>query len=74
MSTREMAYSILEHLSEEQLVAFVNLFKDFYPNEDEAQAERDSAFKRLESLRRPGTHDIDEKKELEEYRREKYGL
>ena len=32
MSTREMAYSILEHLSEEQLVAFVNLFKDFYPN------------------------------------------
>ena len=74
MSTKEMAYSILEHLSEEQLKAFVELFKSFYQNEDLEQAERDTAFKRLESLRRPGTHDIDEKKELEEYRREKYGV
>ena len=74
MSTRDMAYSIIEHLNEEQLKAFVELFKSFYPNIDSEQAERDSAFKRLESRRRPGTHDIDEKKELEEYRREKYGV
>lgn len=31
MSTKEMAYSILEQLTEEQLIGFVLLFVKYYP-------------------------------------------
>ena len=31
MSTKEMAYYILDHLSEEQLEGFVALFKRYFP-------------------------------------------
>ena len=31
MSTKEIAYTILDNLNEEQLKAFVALFKDYYP-------------------------------------------
>ena len=63
MSTKEMAYSILEQLSEEQLKGFIALFSGVYPNKDDndAQARRDEAFRNLESLR-ISVPDFDEKK------------
>ena len=74
MSTKEIAYSILERLSEEQLKGFIALFSGVYPDKDDndAQARRDEAFQRLEKMRRPMPN-LDEKKELAEYREEKYG-
>jgi len=72
MSTKEIAYTILDNLNEEQLKAFVALFKDYYPNEDIEQARRDEAFRKLESMRKR-VIGLDDKKELAEYREEKYG-
>ena len=37
MSTKEIAYTILDNLNEEQLKAFVALFKDYYPNPDKLE-------------------------------------
>ena len=75
MSTKEMAYSILEQLSEEQLKGFIALFSGVYPNKDDndAQARRDEAFRNLEALR-ISVSDFDEKKELDEYRKERFGV
>ena len=75
MSTKEMAYSILEQLSEEQLKGFIALFSGVYPNKDDndAQARRDEAFRNLEALR-ISVPDFDEKKELDEYRKERFGI
>ena len=67
-----MAYSIFEQLSEEQLKGFILMFRDIYPVRDDEQKVREEAFNRLESLRK-SNHDLDEKKELAEYRIEKYG-
>lgn len=75
MSTRELAYSIFEQLTEEELEGFVALFRRVHPpkNDDSAaQARRDEAFRRLEKLRK-NIPDFDEKKALAEYREEKYG-
>ena len=73
MSTREMAYQIFEQLNEEQLKGFIAMFREIYPVKDDEQKIRDEAFETLESLRR-SVPDFDEKKELEEYRKEKYGI
>lgn len=72
MSTKEIAYSILEQLSEEQLKGFIALFQGVYPTKDDDQAKRDEAFGKLQSMRKR-IPDLDEKKELAEYREEKYG-
>ena len=74
MSTKEMAYSILEQLTEEELQGFVALFRRVHPpkTDDDDIAERRAAFERLEKMCRP-IPDLDEKKELAEYREEKYG-
>ena len=74
MSTKEIAYSILERLSEEQLKGFIALFSSIYPDTEnnDAQARRDEAFRNLETLR-ISAPDFDEKKELEEDRKEKFG-
>lgn len=77
MSTKEIAYTIFEKLSEEQLKGFIAMFKEYYPAVDEQKDQQlqSDAFIRLNSMIRPGTHSItDDKKELEEYRREKYGI
>lgn len=71
MSTREIAYNIFQQLTEEELTGFVMIFSKLHPQEEEKTT---SAFERLQTMIRPGTHDIDEKKELEQYRKEKYGL
>ena len=42
------------------------------PNEDVEQARRDEAFRKLESMRKR-VIGLDDKKELAEYREEKYG-
>ena len=73
MSTREMAYNIFLRLSEEQLKEFIAMFREQYPIEDEDQQRRDIAFEKLEALRR-SVPDFDEEKELEEYRKERYGV
>lgn len=74
MSTKEMAYSILEKFSEEELERFVAYFGIIYPVSDakEELTEKQKAFQQLESIIR-NIPDLDEKKELAEYREEKYG-
>ena len=72
MSTREMAYSIFEQLTDEELQGFIALFKRLYLLEDDDMKERQAAFGRLEKMCRY-VPDFDAKKELEEYRQEKYG-
>ena len=74
MSTRDIAYSIFEQLTEEELEGFVALFRRVHPPkaDDIDQARRDEAFNVLESLVK-NVPDLDEKKELAEYREDKYG-
>ncbi len=73
MSTRDIAYSIFNRLSEEQLKGFIAMFRELYPVVDEDQNKRDIAFQKLQALRR-SVPEFDENKELEEYRKEKYGI
>jgi len=73
MSTKEMAYKIIEHLTEEQLQGFINLFGAIIQSEDKKQEERDNAFKQLQHLRK-SVNNFDEKKELDEYRKEKFNI
>ena len=72
MSTREMAYSIFEQLTENELQGFIALFSRAFPPKDDDLAVRRAAFERMEELCRY-IPDLDEMKELEEYREEKYG-
>ena len=75
MSTKEIAYSIFEQLTEEELEGFVALFRRIHPPKtvDTDQARRDEAFRNLEALR-ISVPDFDEKKELDEYRKERFGI
>ena len=73
MSTREIAYSIIDQFTEEELEKFVAKYRKEPPkSEEEDLRERRKAFEELEKLRRY-IPDLDEKKELDEYRMEKYG-
>ena len=74
MSTRETAYSIFQQLTDDELEGFVLIFSKLHPQKTVDPAESKTAFESLQSMIRPGTHDIDEKKELEQYRKEKYGI
>ena len=65
MSTRDIAYSIFNRLSEEQLKGFIAMFREIYPVYDEDSINRETAFEKLQSLRR-SVPDFDEDKELEE--------
>lgn len=75
MNTRELAYSIFEQLTDEELEGFVALFRRIHPPkvEDIDQKKRDEAFNTLESLRK-SVSDFDEKKALAEYRKEKFDV
>lgn len=68
MSTREIAAGILDRLSEEQLKGFIALFGGAAQD----PSDREAAFERLEKMRKR-IPDLDEKKELSEYRQERYG-
>ena len=70
MSTRDIAAQILNRLTEEQLKGFIALFHDILPTKEDNSAKREEAFDRLDKMRR-NIPDLDEKKELEEYRRER---
>lgn len=72
MSTRDIAYDIFNRLSEEQLQGFVQMFGQFFPTEPSETAKKMEAFRALEALRQP--MQIDEKAELDAWRKEKYGL
>lgn len=70
---RKDAMNLLEQIPEDKLYFIVQIMQGvsgLYGTED--QAVRDSAFEKLESLRRKIPH-LDYDKELESYREEKYG-
>ena len=73
MSTKEIAFEIFNRLSEEQLQGFIALFRDMYPVDDDDDQKRETAFENLQKLRR-NIPDIDEKKELDEYRTMRFGI
>ena len=88
MSSFEMAHQIVNQMNDEQLQGFILLFgglvrstKDFLLEEKSSAfeqerldlEERKKAFETLEKLCRH-IPDIDEKKELEEYRTQRYGI
>ena len=73
MNTKEIAYKIIEHLTEEQLKGFISLFGAIYSKEDDEQKKRNNAFAQLQSLRK-SVPNFDEKKELDEYRKEKFNI
>ncbi len=72
MSTKEIAYSIFEQLTEDELQGFIALFRRAYPPKSNDLASQRAAFERLEKLCRY-IPELDERKELAEYREEKYG-
>ena len=47
MSTRELAYSIVDKLTDEQLIGFILLFKDIVPNEDLLNAETEAVLNNI---------------------------
>ena len=73
MSTKELAYSIFSRLSEEQLKGFIAMFKGLYPVDEENLQSKTDAFEKLQALRRT-IPDLDENKELDEYRSARYGI
>lgn len=73
MNTKDIAYSIINKLSEGQLKGFIAMFSEFYSISDDKFTEKEKAFEELEKLRRP-IPDIDEKTELNNWRAEKYSI
>ena len=73
MSIKEIAFEIFNRLSEKQLQGFIALFSDLYPVDDDDAQKRERAFENLQKLRR-NIPDIDEKKELDEYRTMRFGI
>lgn len=71
MNTREIAYSIFEQLDEEELQGFITLFQKAYPPKTDDINECLKAFERMKEVCRY-IPELDEKKELAEYREEKY--
>lgn len=53
MSTREIAYNIFNHLTEEQLQGFIQLFSGLYSDTGTDSARKMAAFEELEKLRTP---------------------
>lgn len=78
MSTREMALSLLEHLSDSDLQMFLSLFGRLYPQDASGDKveKTDSmvAFQELDSLiERIPAFSVDENAARDEYFKEKYG-
>ena len=74
MTTRERAYDIFSRLSEEQLEGFISLFGIYYkPIDDNNDDVKKRAYSELKSMIL-SIPDLDEKKELSEYREERYGI
>lgn len=62
MSTKEIAYSIIDGMNEEQLSAFIVLFKDFakIPNKETLEAMREVEDMKLHHEKYKGYNDVDE--------------
>ena len=95
MSTREIAMSLFDRLTEQDMHLFIELFGRYYhlpqavsdeghtvpedknmtasPEEDADISARLTALERMKKMSRY-IPDLDEKKELAEYREEKYGI
>lgn len=71
MSTREIAYSIFEQLTEEELEGFVALFRNLHPPKKNDNTERMAAFERMKTMCRE-IPNLNDEKELAEYREKKY--
>ena len=71
---RQDAIRMVENMSENKLPYLIQILQGMEGlfSQDEVSGNQ-AAFETLERLRRP-IPDLDEKKELEEYRKEKYGL
>lgn len=77
MSTREMAFSLLEHLSESDLLMFLSIFGRLYPQDAASKNQEDSiqAFRELDSLiEHISAFSVDEDAERDQYFKEKYGV
>ena len=76
MSTRDIAYSIFNQLNEQQLEGFINMFSRFFPTTENTSTDKSdsrlAAFAELDAMTKK-VNDLDYEKELEEYRKEKYG-
>ena len=73
MSTRERVHTMVDRLTEEQLLALLVIFGNTGNDESEDMAKRKAAYEKMRSLIKPV--DIpDEKEALAEYRRERYGI
>ena len=78
MSTREIAYSIIDRLSEKQLRGFIAMFGESdHDDEDKVrfEAERRKSMAAFEELQKmiKEVPDLDYDKALAEYRDERYG-
>lgn len=67
MSTREIAYSIFEQLSENELQGFIALFSKAYPPKNDETTRKYAAFESLKRLCRY-IPDLDEQTELAQKR------
>jgi len=66
-----MAYSIFQQLSEKQLMEFIEMFSEIYPVKNKELTEKQRALKELNGLIRH-IPNLDDEKELAEYKEEKY--
>ena len=75
MSTKkEQAYIIIEQLSDERLKEFVSKYSRLLPAKTaHNQLSKEEAFTAMQKLKR-SIPDLDEKKEIEEYRAKKHEL
>lgn len=71
MSTREIAFNIFNHLTEEQLQGFIQLFSGLYSDTGTDSDRKMAAFEELEKLRTP--MQVDEEAELDAWRKERFG-
>ena len=70
---RRDAYSLLERVPEDKLSALIDIMRGIEGlTPKKKRGENSEAFKRLQQLCRP-VPDLDEKKELAEWREEKFG-
>lgn len=76
MSTRELAISIIDSMTEEELNEFVLRYKSEREQGAEKAndlSEKRQAFLEIQKMRKKVPGDFDYKKELAEYRDERYG-
>ena len=72
MTTKEQAYIIIEQLSDEQLKEFVSKYSKLLPTKTaHNRFSKEEAFATMQKLKR-SIPDLDEKKEIEEYRAKRH--